>query len=135
MPTRTMTRRTIAALAMVATLLAVPVLPADVARATGVDEARRRVEEIVDELQRLAERSGQLTEEYAVAVDDKSRLDGEVAEAEERVAEMEAQLDKLRGDLSAVAVRAYTGSGTDVLGPLFTDATVYNETLQRDQFS
>lgn len=131
-----MSSRTLKALAVAAALVvAGPALPADVVRATSVDDARRRVDQIVDELDRLAERSDRLTEDYAVAVDDKARLDDEVAEAEVRVADMEAQLNKLREDLSTVAVRAYTGAGTDVLGPLFTDATVYNDTLQRDQFS
>ncbi|CAN5611912.1 hypothetical protein BH23ACT3_BH23ACT3_16210 [soil metagenome] len=131
-----MSKRTLRALIVAGSLVAVgPALPAEIVSATSVDEARRNVERIVDELDRLAERSDRLTEDYAEAVDDKGRLDVEVAEAEERVAAMEAQLAELRDDLSAVAVRQYTGAGTDVLGPLFTDATVYNETLQRDQFS
>lgn len=131
-----MSKRTLRALIVVGSLVAVgPAIPADVVSAVSVDEARRDVERIVDELDRLAERSDRLTEDYAEAVDDKGRLEVEVAEAEERVAEMEARLAELRDDLSAVAVRQYTGAGNDVLGPLFTDAAVYNETLQRDQFS
>jgi peptidoglycan DL-endopeptidase CwlO len=131
-----MSKRTLRALIVVGSLVAVgPALPAEIVSATSVDEARRNVERIVDELDRLAERSDRLTEDYAEAVDDKGRLDVEVGEAEQRVGAMEAQLAELRDDLSAVAVRQYTGAGTDVLGPLFTDATVYNETLQRDQFS
>ncbi len=131
-----MPKRTLRALAVVGSLIAVgPALPAEVAVATSVDDARRRVQQVADELDRLHELSDRLAEDYAEAVDEKGQLDVEVAEAEARVAEMEAQLAELRDDLSTVAVRKFTGAGEDVLGPLFTDATVYNETLQRDQFS
>lgn len=119
----------------VALLVAVPSLQVDVAVATSVDEAKRRVQRVVDELERLEERSDILTEDYAVAVDDKNHLDQEVAEAEVRVAAKEGELAKLRDDLAAVAVRSFTGAGSDVLGPLFTSASVYNDSLQRDQYS
>ena len=41
----------------------------------------------------------------------------------------------LRGDLAEVAVRAFTGAGSDVLGPLFSNAAAYSDALQRDQLS
>jgi cell wall-associated NlpC family hydrolase len=112
-----------------------PVMHAEYVVASPVDDQRREVERIVDELERLEEQSDILTEDYVVAVDDKSRLDQEVADAEQRVAAKEAELDELRGELSEVAVRSFTGSGTDVLGPLFSNAGTYNDTLQRDQYS
>lgn len=112
-----------------------PTLVPEVVAATSVDDARRRVEQIVDELERLAARSDRLTEDYAVAVDDKNRLDAEILESEARVASMAAQLDELRGELSDLAVRSFTGAGTDVLGPLFTSAEKYNDGLQRDQYA
>jgi cell wall-associated NlpC family hydrolase len=106
-----------------------------VATAQTVDQQRREVERIVDELERLEEQSDLLTEQYNVALGDKARLDEEVAEAEQRVAAKEAELAELRGDLASVAVRAFTGSGTDVLGPLFNSADSYTDTLQRDQLA
>ena len=115
--------------------LAAPLMLPEAALAVGVDEARRRVENIVDELERIGELSDRLAEDYAEAVSRREELDIEIAEAEVRVAEMGEQLDQLREDLSAVAVRAFTGAGTDVLGPLFTNAEVYNDSLQRDQYS
>lgn len=115
--------------------LAAPLMLPEAALAVGVDEARRRVESIVDELERLGELSDRLAEDYAEAVSRREELDVEIAEAEVRVAEMGEQLEQLREDLSAVAVRAFTGAGTDVLGPLFTNAEVYNDSLQRDQYS
>ena len=32
-------------------------------------------------------------------------------------------------------MRAFTGAGGDVLGPLFSNAAAYSDTLQRDQLS
>jgi cell wall-associated NlpC family hydrolase len=103
--------------------------------ASPVDDQRREVQRIVDELERLEERSDILTEDYVVAVDEKNRLDAEVAAAAERVAAKEAELAELRGELSEVAVRSFTGAGTDVLGPLFSNAGAYNDDQQRDQYS
>jgi len=129
-------RRRIAATVVAALILVIaPSMQASYVGATGVDDARRRVERIVDELERLAERSDKLAEDYAEAMDEKARLDGEIAEAELRLEALAEQLERLRGDLSAVAVRAFTGSGVDVLGPLFTSASVYSDSLQRDQYS
>ena len=113
------------------------VLPAvfpEVARAS-VSDQRREVERIVDELDRLAEQADILAEDYAEAVDDKNQLDLDIVAAEQRVALKEAELQSLRGDLAEVAVRAFTGTGADVLGPLFSNASAYGEGLRRDQYS
>jgi cell wall-associated NlpC family hydrolase len=105
------------------------------AASAGVEDARREVQRIVDELDRLETQADILAEDYAVAEDSKRQLDVEVAEAEQRVAAKEAELNQLRGDLSEVAIRSFTGAGTDVLGPLFSSPTQYGEGLQRDQYS
>ncbi|MFZ8969151.1 MAG: hypothetical protein ACO20G_08940, partial [Ilumatobacteraceae bacterium] len=96
-------------LATVAVVMAL-ILPQQAA-AQSVDDQRREVERIVDELERLHERADILAEDYAVAVDDQRMLTGDIAIAEARVAERRAALDELQGDLSAVAVRAFTRSG------------------------
>ena len=113
------------------------VLPAafpEAAQAT-VEDQRREVERIVDELDRLHTQADILAEDYAEAVDAKNQLDLEIVAAEQRVAAKEAELNDLRGDLAEVAVRAFTGTGVDVLGPLFSNADQYDEGLRRDQYS
>lgn len=100
-----------------------------------VEDQRREVERIVDELERLHEQADVLAEDWNEAEDDLRRLTVEVAKAEERVALKESELAKLRGDLSEVALRTLTGAGGDVLGPLFSNAEVYSDSLRRDQFS
>ena len=123
------------AVATFAAILASTVLMPTVVVAQSIDDQRREVERIVDELDRLHVKADTLAEDYAVAMDDQRRLSEEIAIAESRVAEREAELTSLQGDLATVAVRAFTRSGTDVLGPLLSDAATYSDDLQRDQYS
>src|SRR5918995_3237140 len=115
-------------------VIAAPMIDAGVASAT-VEDQRNEVERIVDELDNLHEQADILAEDYAVAVDEKNQLDIEIVKAEERVAAKQAELGTLQGDLAEVAVRTFTGAGSDVLGPLFSNASTYSADLRRDQYS
>ena len=132
-PRRTVTRRR-SLLAAAALMVSVPVLPQAV-HAQSVDDQRREVERLVDELERLHERSDILAEDYAVAMDDQRRLNGDIEIARARVAERQNDLSRLQGDLGTVAVRAFTRSGTAVLGPLLSNASAYADDLTRDSYS
>ncbi len=123
-----------AAVVFTAVLVSTVLAPSGV-DAQSIDDQRREVERIVDELDRLHVKADTLAEDYAVAMDDQRRLSEDIALAEARVAEREAELSSLQGDLATVAVRAFTRSGTDVLGPLLSDAASYSDALQRDQYS
>ena len=68
-----------------------------------------RVEQLTDELERLEEKSDILAEDYVTAIDEKNRLDAEVAAAEQKVAAKQAEVDALRGELSQVAVAGVHG--------------------------
>lgn len=115
------------------TMLLPAVFP-EIAHAS-VDDQRREVERIVDQLDKLETQADILAEDYAEAVDQKNQLGIEIVAAEGRVAAKEAELRGLRGDLAEVAIRAFTGNGADVLGPLFSNADQYSEGLRRDQYS
>lgn len=121
-------------LAASAFVFVVPAAFPEVARAT-VEDQRREVERVVDELDRLHTRADILAEDWAEAEDNLRQLDEEVAAAEASVAAKEAELNALRGDLSEVAIRSFTGAGGDVLGPLFSNAELYADTLAKDQYS
>ncbi|NQY57912.1 MAG: C40 family peptidase [Ilumatobacteraceae bacterium] len=108
--------------------------PASVA-ASPVDQQRDRVESIVDELERLEERARLIGEQYVEALDSKSQLDDEIVEAEQRVAEKEAELERLRGNLGEMALRSFVGGGAAPLGPLFEDSANLNDALQRDELA
>jgi cell wall-associated NlpC family hydrolase len=130
-----MKRRTTAFLVACCIAVVAPATNAGYVVASPVDDERREVERIVDELAELEKQADILAEDYVVAIDEQKQLDEEVVAARARVAAKEAELETLRGDLSEVAVRAFTGAGGDVLGPLFSNAATYSDTLQRDQLS
>jgi peptidoglycan DL-endopeptidase CwlO len=130
-----MKRRTRAFLVACGIAIAAPSMNAEYVVAGPVDDQRREVERIVDELAELEQQADILAEDYVVAIDEQKQLDEEVIAARARVTAKEAELESLRGDLSEVAVRAFTGAGGDVLGPLFSNAATYSDTLQRDQLS
>jgi hypothetical protein len=105
------------------------------ASADPVDEQRARVEQITDQLERLAERSDILAEDYVAALDELKQVDAEVTAATQRVTEQEAAVAALRGELSEVAVRVYMGAGTNGFGAMFSDSSAVTAALQRDQLS
>ncbi len=111
-----------------------PMMFPEVAQAT-VEDQRREVERIVDELDRLETQADILAEDWAEAEDNLRQLNIDVADAEASIAAKEAQLGELRGDLSEVAIRQFTGAGQDVLGPLFSNAASYGDGLRRDEYS
>ena len=119
----------------VAIALIVPAMAPTVVQAQSVDGQRQKVEDIVDELERLEEQANQLAEEYVEAIDTKAQLDAEIVEAEARVAAKEAELTELRGSLSEMALRSFVGGGAAPLGPLFEDSANLNDVLQRDELA
>mgnify|MGYP000887640340 CR=1 FL=1 len=77
---------------VLASALMVPAFTPTVANANPVDQQRQRVEDIVDELERLEEDARRIGEEYVLAVDAQTLLDEEIVEAEARVAAKEAAI-------------------------------------------
>jgi cell wall-associated NlpC family hydrolase len=118
-----------------ATALLVPVFTPTVSYASPVDAQRGRVEDIVDELERLEENARRIGEEYVLAVDTKAALDSEIVESEARVASKEAEIGQLRGDLGEMAIRSFVGAGSTPLGPLFEDTSDLNAIMQRDELA
>lgn len=119
-----------AALAFVA-----PLAMPTVVDAQSVDQQRKRVQEIVDELERLAEQTNKIAEDYVEAIDTKGQLDVEIVDAEARLAEKEVELGKLREDLGEMARRSFVGGGSVPLGPLFEDSTNLNDAVKREELA
>lgn len=101
--------------------------------ADAVDDQRARVEQITDQLEELERQADILAEDWAVATDELRELEGDVAAADERVTDQRAAVAELQEELSAVAVQAYMGAGSNGLGPIFTNSTEFNDELQRDE--
>ncbi len=119
----------------VATAVIVPAMTPAVVQAQSVDQQRQKVEDIVDELERLEQRALQIGEDYNDAIDTKSQLDVEITDAEARIAEQEAELARLRSNLSEMALRSFVGGGAAPLGPLFEDSENLNDALQREELA
>jgi cell wall-associated NlpC family hydrolase len=115
--------------------VAAPMAVPSAAQAQTVDQQRKKVEEIVDELERLQERAQQLGEDYVAAIDTKDQLDLEIADAEARIGEKQAELDRLRASLSDMALRSFVGGGSVPLGPLFEDSENLNDAVKRDELA
>ena len=110
-------------------------LVADPVRADPIEDQRARVQELTDELERLEQAADTLAEDHVDAIAEQERLQVEVAAAAQQVADREAEVGALRGELSQVAVRAFMGASTDGLGPMLADSSAFTDELQRDQLS
>src|SRR5262245_27143859 len=120
---------------LAAALVPATALRSSPASADPVDDQRAEVERITDQLEELGQQSDILSEDYVTAIDEKNRLDKEVAAAEERVGAKEAEVSELRGELGDLAVRSFIGAGSNGLGPMFTASSEFTADLQRDQLS
>jgi hypothetical protein len=115
--------------------LVVPAMVPSVAEAMTVDQQRTKVENIVDELERLEEMANAIAEDYVEAIGTKEILDLEIIELEADIVVKEGELNELRADLGDMAVRSFVGSGVTPLGPLFEDSADINDVLQRDELA
>jgi peptidoglycan DL-endopeptidase CwlO len=122
-------------LAVAAAVLVPAMSPVASVQAQTVDQQRQKVDDIVDELERLEEKALLLGEQYNEAVDEKAQLEVEIADAEARIGEKEADLTELRSNLAEMAMRSFVGVGGAPLGPLFEDSDDLNDVLKRDQMA
>lgn len=113
----------------------VPAMHPGLASASPVEQQRQRVEDIVDELERLEEQALRIGEEYTAALDDQRLLAEEIVDLEADIAAQEAELATLRSDLGEMAVRSFVGTGRAPLGPLFEESANLNDVLQRDELA
>jgi cell wall-associated NlpC family hydrolase len=121
--------RTVVTLAMIVTMaLAAPVMEVE---AGTVDGQRQEVERIADQLDAIADRIGQLDEEYGAAQDRKDQLDLEIAELSAKVGAEQGLLDELQAKLTDIALDRFTASGSQMLSPLLSTAEAYNDSQQK----
>ncbi len=125
--------------AAVATALLSVVVPVAVpggASAEPVDDKRRQVAALADELERMTERLDALAEDYVEAVALEEELSGEIAEAQAEVSAAEAQLAQMRGTLylSAVTQFMHGGRNSTLTNLLASDGGL-QDALQRGQLT
>ena len=125
-------RGLVVALALAA---AVPVALPTSASADPISDQKALVSKVTDQLEALETQSDILAENLVTALDEKTQLDAQVAAAEQKVAEQQAAVEALRGQLSQVAVQAYMGAGTSTSSPMFNSSADVTDSLARDQLA
>ena len=106
------------------------------ASADGIDDKRRQVEAIADQLENLSEQMGMLGEDYAESLVEQAELSVEIEQAQADVGAAEAQLSQMRGTLYMSAVTQFMHGGRNsTLTNLFASAGGVQDALQRSQLT
>ena len=105
------------------------------ARADGVGDAQRKLNQIVSDLAALGDKIGQVDEDYSGALDRQEELVVEIAASQARVDEMTANLGSVSAVLQQIAVKRFTSGDSLALSPIFSNATVYSQAGQRSALS
>ncbi|MFM9226300.1 MAG: NlpC/P60 family protein, partial [Actinomycetota bacterium] len=125
-------RRVVAAALLAGGLVAVP----GRSGAEPVDDKRRQVAALADELERMTERLDSLAEDYVEAIALEEDLTAEIADAQAEVAAAEAQLAQMRGTLYLSAVTQFMHGGRNsTLTNLLASSGGMQDALQRSQLT
>ena len=128
MTSRRSFRSLLGAMAVALGMLAGPlVVHAVGAHADGVDDAQRKVDQILDELDNLRNQMGQIDEDYSAALDRQDQLAIEITASQARIDELTIQLGDVEGVLQQIAVARFTGGDSLSLSPIFSDAATYSQ--------
>ncbi len=100
-------------------------------QADGVDDAQRKLNKVLDELEQLRDEMGQIEEDYNGALDRQDELVVEIASSQSRVDEMTAVLGDLELVLQQIAVNRFTSGDSAALSPIFSSAATYSVAGQR----
>ena len=126
-------RRTVAGFAGV--LLVVVTFAGPSVLASPVDDQQRRVEQIADQLQSMEDRLGELEEQHGAALDRLDELAIEIQESRARVDAQAAELGRLQGQLTDIALDTFMTGGSAGLAPLFSTAQNFTDQLKRSELS
>lgn len=115
----------------VATIAVGMLVGPQIVRADEVDDAQRKVDQVLDELDNLRDQMGQIDEDYSAALDRQEQLATEIAASQARIDELTAQLGDVEVVLQQIAVDRFTGGDSLSLSPIFADAATYSAAEQR----
>lgn len=120
--------------ATAAVILLGPALVPGRAGADGVDEKRRQIEALADQLDNFEMQMQSLDENYIETLAQKDQLSEEITAAEADVAAAEASLAQMRGTLYTSAVNQFMHGGRNsTLTNLFASSGGVQDALQREQ--
>ena len=102
------------------------------AGAGSVDDAKRKVGQIADQLEAAEEEVDRLSEELAIAVEDKRQLEVEIVSTEVEIAAKQTELGGVQGQMSDLAIEAFVGGGRGgSISGLLAPGGGPNESVQR----
>jgi len=102
------------------------------AGAGSVDDAKRKVGQIADQLEAAEEEVDRLSEELAIAVENKRQLEVEIVSTEVEIAAKQAELGGVQGQMSDLAIEAFVGGGRGgSISGLLAPGGGPNESVQR----
>lgn len=94
------------------TLTGLAIAPAGSVRADSIDDQRRRVQQIVDELERIAAQADTFGERYADTLAEQETIEGKIRETEVRIFDKQRELAVMQADLSNAAKRSFVSGGS-----------------------
>ena len=100
-------------------------------QADGVGDAQRKLNQILDDLERLRDEMAQIDEDYNGALDRQDELVVEIAASQTRVDEMTTVLGGVQLTLTQIALDRFTAGDSSILSPIFSNAATYSEAGQR----
>ncbi len=106
-----------------------------VVQADGVDDAQRKLNQILDDLEDLRNEIDQNREDYYGALDRQDELAVEIEASQIRVDEMTATLGDVQAVVQQIAINKYTSGDSFALSPLFSNAAAYSQAGQRSALS
>ena len=121
----------VAICALAVSLFAAP----HVVHADGVDDAKRKLNQILKNLEDLRNQMAQIDEDYNGAWDRQDELTVEIEAAQLRVDEMTATLGNVQVTLQQIAVNRFTSDQSFALSPLFSSSAAYSLAGQRSALS
>lgn len=127
---RSLQRLTAAAVLVGATFVAVNPIHADT-----VDDKRRQVAQIVNQLDALDEKISQTNEEYLEALGRQDQLERDITTLQAQVDEEQGRLGELEDLLTRIAIDRYTNHGSTAENPLLTSRQTFADDQQRQELT
>ncbi len=97
----------------------------------GVDDAKRKLNQILDDLENLRYQMEQIDEDYGGALDRQDELVVEITASQTRVDEMTAVLGDVQAVVTEIALKQFMSGDALALSPIFSNAATYSQAGQR----
>lgn len=131
----TLIRPTIQRITALAVLVGCSFAVTQPAHADNVDDKRKRVEQVVSQLDALDDKISQTNEDYLSAVVKSDQLDKDIAALQVQVDAEAGRLGELVALLEKLAIDRYTTHGSGAENPLLTNQQTFAEDQQRQELT